>query len=398
MQIPFFSQAQSDQDQDQKAVETYLFTGELKKAKSLIDEKFVKSENKSRQVIGYVCLASYYSSVKDENKQLCTLKIAEKIARETGDDLDLAYVEYGYAKYYGFAKKHEDLFVKSISKGIQLFKKYPNENYKLAILYSWKISYLKSKYPVEKPNLQDYSLYENYSKKSKDNTLISLAYVAKGALYLLNMPTRNTDSAEANYKKGIYYANRIQYILEKKKVLINIYYYLGTLATIKKEYTKALEIFNTGLQYRGEYAESKLVEYSYYCGIGHVYEETGEYQKGLDNYLKAYKIRNSENITDKQRMMMLTNIYYLYKKQKQYDKSLTYLEEAVKLDEKSHEENIKSLNDFYKNENEKNLLYEKNKAYGKQRIFYFGIITLAVISIIFLFFLILYRQKRQIQV
>ena len=54
--------AQSDVDKNQQLVYTHLYSKEFDKAKNLIDQEYLKSNNLSKNVIGYVYLADYYIS------------------------------------------------------------------------------------------------------------------------------------------------------------------------------------------------------------------------------------------------------------------------------------------------------------------------------------------------
>lgn len=60
---------QSDKDVNQQLVYTLLYGNEKAKAKEIIESEFLKSDNDSRKVIGYVYLADYYALLKDVVKE-----------------------------------------------------------------------------------------------------------------------------------------------------------------------------------------------------------------------------------------------------------------------------------------------------------------------------------------
>lgn len=391
---PLFLSAQSDTDKNQQWIFTYLYCQELDKAKHLIDTQFLHSKDKSKQVIGYSFLAGYYYLAEDEAKQLQALHSAKKLAEETGKEIDLAYVEYAYAQYYSLVKSNRhDLFTKSLNHSIEIFKKYPNETRRLANLYILKVYYANEKYPAERLNYSDYSIYNDYAKKTKSNQLISLGYLMTSIFYYSDKDSLNLNLSDSYIQKSHQYAHLIEYPNEKKKTLCNIYYIYGILMLQKKDYAKAHDLFNVGLTYSDGYAESSLFKFVLYLGIGGSYENREQYSLAKDYYLKAYNLRNNKKITERVKIANAESLSRIYKKMHQYDKAVEYLEDAKKLIQQENLKNTQSLEAFYKNEHEMYTLEEKNKEYEKKKKLFFGIIGLAFVSIIFLLFMIYYRQK-----
>ncbi|HFK5595620.1 TPA: hypothetical protein ACG0AT_000151, partial [Elizabethkingia anophelis] len=86
---------QSDKDVNQQLVYTLLYGNEKAKAKEIIESEFLKSDNDSRKVIGYVYLADYYALLKDVVKRTEALEKAQDIASKTKNAIDKAYVDQG---------------------------------------------------------------------------------------------------------------------------------------------------------------------------------------------------------------------------------------------------------------------------------------------------------------
>ncbi|AZB03676.1 hypothetical protein EG341_06895 [Chryseobacterium lactis] len=76
--LPVFSLAQSDVDKDQQELYSYLYSGQLDKAKMLIENNFLKSGNKSRQIIGYAYLTQYYTLTDARNKDIEVINSIKK--------------------------------------------------------------------------------------------------------------------------------------------------------------------------------------------------------------------------------------------------------------------------------------------------------------------------------
>ncbi len=76
---------QSDRDKQLHEVCTLFYGNQLKEAKNYIENNFLKSNDKSRQVIGYIYLAQYYgyTETNSNKKHLETLEKAKKIAEQT---------------------------------------------------------------------------------------------------------------------------------------------------------------------------------------------------------------------------------------------------------------------------------------------------------------------------
>ena len=68
-----------------------------------------------------------------------------------------------------------------------------------------------------------------------------------------------------------------------------------------------------------------------YNNLGIVYDLKGDFPKSLENYFKALKIYEEEDVEFNKVPMVLGNIGIVYKKQKEYDKVLNYYKRALKI-------------------------------------------------------------------
>lgn len=80
--------AQSDLDKDQQLVYIYLYSKEYDQAKDLLENKFIKNNDLSKQVIGYISMADYYNVKNDEVKKSEALEKSKNIARKTKSSID----------------------------------------------------------------------------------------------------------------------------------------------------------------------------------------------------------------------------------------------------------------------------------------------------------------------
>ncbi|MDV3907931.1 hypothetical protein CMT84_05630 [Elizabethkingia anophelis] len=406
--FPVLNFAQSDKDKDQQEVYRLVFLQDWKQARQFIDSRFIKSKSKSKEVIGNVYLAFYYSlEEKDEstNNMVRALIDAKKIAMQTGNELDMAYVDYGYALYYELINKPE-LFIKSFNRSIKIFKSYPHENFIITLLYDVKKRYIW-KNPLEKEGLSNEIISNKYALKTNNNLLIYSTYHDLATFYerqysssenlkfLINM--------EDNLKKGYQYAINIKDPQTKLNVLAIHYIHYGMLMTHRNQFSQALHAYKMGLQYNKGILNSKIITFILYSNIAQLYTRMNNNGMALEYYSKANNIiKNHNEIFNSSRMILYkatfyTNIAGFYTKINQPDTALTYTKMAYILmlqeNKRQFENNIKSLDIYYKTEEKNRLLEENNKNLIKFRIFYICIITLALAVVVFLFFLLHYRQK-----
>lgn len=122
-------------------------------------------------MIGYVYLADYYYAIENSIKEKEALDSAKKIAEKTKDNIDEAYVDFGFAKHYK-ALNINSLFIKLLNKCINVFDKKSNENFILALLYEQESNYTEEN-RIENLDNSGHIKANEYALKSKVPVLIS---------------------------------------------------------------------------------------------------------------------------------------------------------------------------------------------------------------------------------
>ena len=402
--ISIFTFGQSDLNIDQQKVYTFLYNKENEKAKNLIDEKFIQSSNKSDQIIGYIYLADYYNSIKDEQKKSEALQKAKNLSTK-GSLLDKAYVDYGYARYYEKLGKN-DLFVKLINQSIKSFSKYPNENFMLTQLYFQRFNY-KSKNPLEKDVRNDAIASNQYALKSKSNLLINFTFSNLGYYYKQQYNTTENklylDSAQTNYKKSYEFAQKIKDPFTKKRSIIVYYLNYGSLASSlpTNSFDETIKNYNTILSLTENDSKFSDITALTYNNMGSAYESIGNNEKSLYYYTKSYELsKDNKDIFQSIKVVITSNLARIYEIIGKLDQSLVYERIAKKQIQQNSQEqfdnNTKALDVFYQTEQKNQQikqLEEKNKIYTKNKFLYIGFAILAIFGAIFLSFMFYYKQK-----
>ncbi|MFC4687626.1 tetratricopeptide repeat protein [Epilithonimonas pallida] len=392
---------QSDFDQDQQLVYTYLYSKEIKKAKNLIDRKFLNSEDDSRRVIGYIYLSDYYSFVENEEEKVRALENAKKIASVNKNSRDEGYLQLGYARYYEGLAKNE-LFIKSINEGIKIFSKYPNENFILAQFYFLRYKY-KTKNFLEKDTRFDCFKANEFALKSKNNLLINFTYSNIGFYYKKKFnETQNRkylDSANTNYLKSYSYINLIKNPEARKRSLVVRYLNYGSLVSslFPNNYQKTLELYKKVIQLTQNDDNYREVTSMTYNNIGSDYENLGQEDLAEKNYLISYNLSKDDNtILTQNKLIILDNLSRIYEQNGQFDKALNYQREAKDLikneSEKQFNNNTKAQEIFYQTEYKNKQIEELKR---RQRL-YLVIIVLSVFGIFSLIYFLYNRSKLHI--
>ncbi|MDM1550387.1 tetratricopeptide repeat protein [Empedobacter falsenii] len=384
---------QSDQDKQLHEVCTLFYGNQLKEAKNYIENNFLKSNDKSRQVIGYIYLAQYYeyTETNSNKKHLETLEKAKKIAEQTNNELDKAYVDFGYTMYYKSMNRW-NYYVKYLWKSINSFKKYPDENFILSKLYVSKYKSLEQN-PLEKAKIDDYTIALNYAKKSKDIISISSIYNDIGNFY--NIKKNSIKTAEQYYNKSFQLSKQVKDKVAKRTLEFYFYSNSGNIYLDQNKFDKALDFYNKGLEITTP--KDSLVLCALNNSIGYTYALMGKNKEAIDYYNISEKYSKNNDISEYQRITIYTNIYEAYEKLKQYENTIQYLKKTknaiVAEDQRRYDYNVQSLESFYNTEEKNHSLEEKNLAFEKQRKYLIGIIALSISSIIALGFMFYYKRK-----
>lgn len=418
--LPCFGFAQSDVDEDQHQISLLLFAKNFIKAKEIVESRLLKSDDNSRKVIGYVYLSRCYDKPKDESKKIEALENAKKIALKTRNEIDMAYVNYGYALYYAHLEKN-DLFVKSLNESINTFSKSYKNNFILSVLSTTKFLYL-SKNQFNKSEkytgLSGFSAY-NYALKSKDDFLIFQTGLNISAYYGYKYDVKRKEETKKYLDSGkVYIEKSYPHVLDikdpvvKKKMLV--IYHLNLTAIFSDQNPenslKNLTLYNNILSFIGTDSSFEEVKCAIYNNIARLYEKQKDYRHAEEYYLKAYglipknKVVDSNEFSTAKIVNFLENVVNFYGKMHQPEKELKYLKEARAFDKQGDlekfENSTKSLELFYETEKKDNQirqLEEKDKMYNKYKLLSLFIILLSIVGVIFLFYMLRYRQKHSKQ-
>jgi len=391
--------AQSDRDKDQQDLYTLTYKKDLAKVQAFIDSKFLKSNSTSKKIIGYVYLSDYYSFFDDKEKEKVeALEKAKKMALATLNDVDMAYVQAGYARYYKKLGKN-DLFIKSINKSIETFEKYPDENFILTQLYSLRFKY-KAENPLEKDIRSDCLKANYYALKSKNNILINFTYNNLGYFYKKKYydidNKKYLDSAIISYQDSYKYIDLIKDNEARQRSLLVYYLNYGGVMSIlnPNSYTALLKQFNKILSISKNNNKFNEITTSTYNNIGSVYENINNIDSAKAYYLKAYNLsKGDDEIFIGNKLIIFNNLSRMYENSHHFEKALSFEREAKELIQKNSEKqflnNTKSLEIFYQTE-QKN---QQIKDLKKQQQLYIIIIVLVVLGIVLMIYIFYNKQK-----
>lgn len=410
--------AQSDKDEDQQTLYTLLYAKQYPQAKKIIEDKFLRSNDNSRKVIGYAYLVNYYSFSKDnEIKKIEALEKAKKLAKASRDELDDAYVEFGNALYYENLELN-DPFVKSVNRSINIFSKYSDENFMLSVLYFIKYRFINRNYiNVENEYVQSDIIQTNkYAKKSGNALLINhsyniLAYYYHKKFYenktkTSDERTKLLDSADMYYQKSYEFAKKVIEPAAQKKALVTYFsnYSSLLLAITPLDKHKCLDMYNNVLKL--SLGDTQLIDFT--CGayndMGYLYEAMGDYKLSEKYYLKAYDIAiTSNNLGLTNKIAVFDNLSRLYQRMGQYGKAFHLERRARKETEMSIEKltnSTRSLDVFYRTERKNQLinqLEKEKKSLVRENLLYLGMMLISIVALIFLIRLTKFRQKLSMQ-
>lgn len=355
--------AQSDLDTNQQKIYAYLYSKQYEKAKDLLNNHFLNSSKASQKIIGLVYLADYLYTQENHLEIVNSLEEAQKLAKNTSNELDKGYVYYGYARYY-LNLKQWDSFLNSVNKAIEIFSHHKDENFILTQLYYLRLKY-KTQNLLEKEIRQDCFLANQYALKSGNNLLISFTYNILAYFYKNEFEkTQNKaylDSSTIAYQKTYDYGKNIEDPSSKKRSLI--VYYLNhnvnapdndtnQLNENLKTYLKAIDLTEK---------DSSLDDLRSFLfnNIGSIYDQLGNKQLAEYYFLEAFEIqKNNPNIRSAYRLNILKNLAIFYANQFDYEKAYNFESMAYDLlkeeNQKQFDSNTQALEILYQTE-KKNL-------------------------------------------
>lgn len=398
--------SQSDLDKDQQLVYTHLYSKEYEKAKDLLNKQFIKNQNVSKQIIGYIYLADYYNAIKDEVNKSESLNKAKKLASKSKLPIDDSYVKLGYARYYEKINRNK-LYIKYLNESIKEFNKHQDEHFVLTQLYFLRFNF-NSKNPLENDIKKDAILANKHALLSKSNLLLNLSYSNLGYYYKERFNDTKDfvylDSAKYTYQQSLEYAKKIRDPFAKKRSMLVYYLNYGSiLITINHQnsFDEIMKNYQTVLDLTKNDKKFNDITALTYNNIGTAYENRGQNDLAEKKYLKSYELaKDDDNVFPRVKVTILENIARIYELKNDFPKALQYERKAKQLiitsDQEQFDDNTKSLEIFYETEQKNQQikqLEEKNKIYSKQKFLYIGIDILAIIGLIFLSYTFYLRIK-----
>lgn len=394
--IPFQLLAQSNEDNNQQMVYTYLYAKDYKKAKALLDSKFLTSTDLSKKVIGYVYLADYFASVQNETKKVEALENAKKIALKTQQPLDQAYVNFGYTRYY-LGLNQEELFLKTLNQTIQQFEHFKKEDFILTQLYFLRFKH-RAKNSMDQSTRADAVRANQHALRTKNALLINFTYSNLGLYYKQKYTetgqTPYIDSASNSYVKSYEYSSQIQDAKAKNRSLV-VYYlnsssFAESISTDESKYLSLLLQAAHVADYNEELNDLKAYVFN---NIGSYYERLGQLDKAENYFLKALELIKADQNYNSLHITLLSNLSLIAEAKGELAAALNYERNAKKLilanDQHHFESSTKSLEIYYQTAQKNQLiqqLEETNKIYKRQSYLYICLSILGIGAIIYMFY------------
>jgi tetratricopeptide (TPR) repeat protein/DNA-binding CsgD family transcriptional regulator len=411
--LAIFSIAQSNVDKNQQDLYAYFYSRQYDQAKSLIESNFLNSPKTSDKIIGLVNLSDYYTLKHEHEKVVESLEQAKKLANESGELKDLAYLHYGYARYY-LSLKQEEQFLNSVNKSIEIFSTLPKEDFMLTQLYYLRLKY-KMQNLMDQDIRQDCILANQHALKSGNKILISFTY--NNLAYYYNKQYNKTnnkayvDSASIDYQKAYDYGIQIEENSSRKRTLIVYYlnYNIGNPENEQISLKENLAIYYKALDLIQNDPYLEDLESFLYNNIGSTYNQMGQKDSAEIYLLKSYEIqKDNSNILSVYKLSTLNNLAIFYAHRGQFQKAYEYEKLTRNLieeeNQKQFDDDTKALELFYETEKKTNTiqqLEEKNRSYIRQTLLLIGVFILTIMGGLFMFFwlksrLKLNRQKTEI--
>lgn len=407
--LSFTVYAQSNQDKDQQLIYSYLYSKQYDEAKLLINSKFLTAINPSRKVIGYVYLADLYGEINNEEKRVKALTTAQKIAQNTNHPLDLAYVNFGYTRYY-FHLKQDELFIKTLNQTIKDFSSFPDEDFILTQLYFLRYNY-KAKKSLENNTRKDAFLANKHALASKNPLLINFTFSNIGYYYKQKFhETGNQkyiDSAYTTSKETLRYAKLIveEKVRDRSLIVYNLNQSsLSAFLEEKNDSNAVLKYSNQALDIANKYTNFNNFKSFIYNNIGSDYQSKGNFTQAKKYYQLAYDLVEKDSELVQYQIKFLGNLAILAEQQGKIKEALDYTKQEkeliLKYNQDQFDNSTKALELFYETEqaNQKiQQLEETNRLVKIQTYLYVGISIIGTAILIILFYNLNYKRKLNVQ-
>ncbi len=212
------------------------------------------------------------------------------------------------------------------------------------------------------------TLYKNNIEKSQ--------YADSSLLYYNSLLKDN------NFKLSSYYYGRI-------------YYSLGTVYSLKKEYTKAAHFLDKSLTI---FNKNKSYSYLYkgYYNTGFNHYMANDIEKAKQNFLTALHVKK-DTLLDANYMNMHNYLSKIYSKQQKNDSANYYLNTFLKIHSKVLLRDKQQFKEAYKEDKETSFDKEINKLTkdNSQKTYYYNTIVLSLIILLFIISLFVFKNIKE---
>ena len=394
-------------------VEKNVIDSKFSEAKSELDQLLLENKsNDLNKVKIYVSYVDQFSNQNNFEKALYYSNLSKEISDRTTIKLDDAYTNFAFSKIYLINQLYDKtIYYANLS--IKNLTDYPNEYLLYSKLYiTMSITHSRNGiYSDEYKNYTEKAL--QYALKSNESLQLVSAYSATTLIYL-NKYTKeqNPDDLKLLFQN----ADLTLKIAEQPnaddiplKAKIIAYNNFGSLINSfpyndmsNKERNDLSERYSNKAILLSKNLHNNNILSTCYTTYAEIQENKGNDKLAEEYYLKAYNIvKNEKNEKDIKTIngivQLLSNFY---EKRNNPEEALKYNKEAFKYTQKAYEVTLenkrKFLEAFYNSEQknrEINQLKEKNEIYSKQIYLYIGIVILSIAAVIFLIYLIRYKQK-----
>lgn len=369
--------------------------------------------NELEVVVANANLADVYIQKKDYEKSNYYLNEARKLVEKTNSIIDDAYYYHIKGRIF-FRKEQNEQAIKFLLESNKILENFPNQDIMLGYNYYY-LTEIHQKIRIYSDDYKKYS-QENIKYAEKTNNL-QLKLMSYAAQTLFNETAYNKfqqkeylDKLFENSEKLLALVNEnIEKGLISNRTIIVTYNNVATFINNYpyKNYSK-IERAKIAEEYLKKGIQIALKDNTHADVLGFCYLTYGEIQNNLGNdklaeqyYLKTYNyVKNNSPNQLFIRRIIAKYLSDYYQRNGKMDLALKYKEEELKFSKDSYEQLIddkkKYLEAYYNSEQQTQKikqLEEKTALYRKQVILFIAIIFLSIAGVIFLIYMIRYRQK-----
>jgi tetratricopeptide (TPR) repeat protein len=408
--------SQNNIDDQLSFIEKNILDNNFEQAEKDLQKLLILNKDNTLNTVKiYVYYVDLYYYQNDFKKALSYANLSKELSDRTEEKLDDAYTFYSFAKIYEINQLYDKTIAYS-NDALKILNHYNSESLLSSKIYST-MSNIHMRLGIYNDEFKEYvdkAVY--FANKSKNQLQIINANSLETVMYIIKYNNSNNKTDLDNvFKSAIKTVDLIEksnpsFVTTRSKVIT-----YNNLASIINKYPYKKLSDNERYDLAESYLKKALdlsINVKNSTTLATCYATRGEIAVNKRNnelaekyFLKAYNIAN-DNYTNQVNMMiqiakMLASVY---EKTKQTDKALGFNRVALEHTKKKYEISLDNKRKFleayysfeHKNQEIKQLK-EKNDIYSKQIYLYISIAILSIFGLIFLVYLIRYKQKLNIQ-